>query len=132
MTQPDPSLPPDDKNNDPQNRHRDTDYLGGYFQAHSREIITYVLLILGIILLFFDPLWGGVLVGLVSGIYFGDEIVDYIVHWKDSIHTHGVARNLIIAGIAIAFFLSAPAIFLGVAVAIGIKQLFVESKGENR
>lgn len=128
MTQPGPSTPPEDKNEPPKNRiTRDTDYLGGYFKVHSREIITYVLLILGIILLFFDALYGGILVGLVSGIYFGDEIVDYILHWKASIHSYGVARNLIIAGIAVAFFISAPAIFLGAAIAIGIKQLFVES-----
>lgn len=128
MTQPNPSVPPEDNNKASKNRIiGDTDYLGGYFKLHSREIITYVLLILGIILLFFDALYGGILVGLVSGIYFGDEIIDYILHWKSSIHDHGVARNLIIAGIAIAFFISAPAIFLGAAIAIGIKQLFVES-----
>lgn len=125
MTQPNPNVPPEDPKKD-SSKHNPTDYLGGYFQAHSREIITYILLLLGILILFYEPLYGGILVGLVSGIYFGDEIIDYIIHWKNAVSSTNVARHLIIAGITVAFFISAPAIFLGAAIAIGIKQLFVE------
>ena len=103
--------------------------LRSYFKNHSRETVAYVLLILGILLLFSEPVYGGILVGIVAGIYFGDELVNYIKNWKNSITSHSsynqVARNLIFAGLAVAFFISAPAIFLGAAVSIGIKQLFI-------
>ena len=106
-------------------KHNPTEDIIDYLRHHSRETITYVLLILGIILLFFDAIYGGVLVGIVTGIYFGDEIIVYLANWKIALDTHGIARNLIIAGVTIAFFISAPAIFLGMALSIGIKQLFV-------
>jgi hypothetical protein len=124
---PDPAPPPL-PNIPPEPKKHDTDHLLGYFQQNSREIIAYVLLILGIILLFFDALYGGILVGLVAGIYFGEELIDYFVRWNEGMHKHGVARYLICAGVAVAFFISAPAIFLGAAVAVGLRQLFVEQK----
>lgn len=100
-----------------------------YFKNHTRETISYVLLILGLLLLFFEPVYGGLLVGVVAGIYFGQEIVSYIKNWKTMVNTQTryseVARNLILAGLALAFFISAPAIFLGAAIAIGIKELFI-------
>lgn len=103
--------------------------LKDYFKNHSRETISYILIILGILLLFFEPVYGGLLVGIVAGVYFGDEIVEYIKNWKTTIDLQdrysGIARHLIIAGIALAFFISAPPIFLGAAIAIAIRYLFI-------
>lgn len=99
--------------------------LNDYFRSHTRETIAYVLMILGIIWLFFDPLWGGVLVGLIAGSYFGDEIVNYLREWKIGSEYKMITRNFIIGGVAIAFLVSSPSIFLGIAVAVGIKQLFI-------
>lgn len=109
----------------PQNKDNNSSDLLNYFKVHLRETITYVLLVLGIVLLFFDQLYGGILVGLITGIYFGDEIVGYIKSWSSATDSKKVARNLILAGIALALFISAPAIFLGAAIAIAVKQLFV-------
>ena len=105
------------------------DDLLNYFKNHSRETIAYVLLILGILLLFSYPIHGGLIIGIVAGIYFGDEIVNYIKNWRTVIDSQSnyneMARQLILAGIALAFLISAPAIFLGAAISIGIKQLFI-------
>jgi hypothetical protein len=104
-----------------------------YFKNHTRETISYVLLILGILLLFTEPAYGGLLIGLIAGIYFGDELVEYIKNWTNTIKSKSrysdVARQLILAGLAFAFFISAPAIFLGAAISIGIKQLFLTQEG---
>lgn len=121
-----PSSSSDPEQHDPQKKeNKNTDNLIDYFKTHARETTAYILLVLGILLLFFNPLIGGILVGIITGIYFGDEILDYILNWKKRSQNQGIARHLISAGIALAFFISAPAIFLGAAIAIGIKQLFV-------
>lgn len=100
-----------------------------YFKTHSRETIAYILLVVGILLLFSEPVYGGLIVGIVAGIYFGNEIIDYLKTWKTSINSRNnypeVARHLILGGLVIAFFISAPAIFLGCAISIGIKEMFV-------
>lgn len=109
------------------------DHLLSYFKENVRETIAYVLLILGIILLFFYPLYGGLLVGLIAGIYFGDDIVDYLLNWKKGLNTtKGITENLISAGVAIAFFIMAPTIFIGAAIAIAIKQLFIAQQGNTK
>jgi hypothetical protein len=115
----------------PENRPMKEDLMD-YFKNHSRETLSYVLLILGILLLLFEApayYYGGLIVGIVAGIYFGDEIIAYIKTWKTSINAQNryadVARHLIIAGLALAFFISAPAIFLGAAISIAIKHLFL-------
>ena len=124
-----PTQNPKDQDDRPVENHSGKEDLFNYFKNHSRETISYILLVLGILLLFTEPVYGGLLVGIVAGIYFGDEFVGYIKNWKTDINTKNryaeVARHLIFAGLAIAFFISAPAIFLGAAVSIGIKQLFI-------
>ena len=105
----------------------DRESIESYFQSHFREIVAYAILVLGIFLLFFDSIYGQVLVGVVAGIYFGNDIVTYVLNWKTSLSAC-IARNLISAGVILAFFISAPAIFLGAALTIALKQLFNESK----
>jgi hypothetical protein len=107
---------------------RRSDHLLEYFKHHAREIIAYIILIVGILLLFVNSIWGGILVGLIAGIYFGDDVISLITHWKSGLGATQATRQLIGAGVAIAFFICAPAIFLGAALAIGLKQLFI---GQN-
>jgi len=105
------------------------DTIGGYFKSHFREVIAYSILVLGILIMFFDGLYGGILVGLVAGIYFGQDIIAYVISWKSGLNSESIARYLISAGIVVAFFISAPAIFLGAAITIALRQLlFTESK----
>lgn len=123
------SQPQGPKNDKPSFSSGSKNDLLNYFKEHARETISYVLLITGILLISSWPLYGGLLVGIIAGIYFGDEIINYIKSWKSMV-SYGLnyplaAKHIVLLGIAIAFFISAPAIFLGTAVSIGIKQLFV-------
>lgn len=99
-----------------------------YLKANVRETICYILLVLGILLIYFEPLYGGLLVGIVGGIYFGDEIMDFFKYWKDFLDKEGIAKCLVLTGLALAFFIAAPAIFVGIAIAIAIKQIFNSTK----
>lgn len=125
MSQPTSSQGP--KNERPP--HYSKDSLIDYFKTHSRETVSYILLIAGILLIVPWPFYGGILVGIVAGIYFSNEIINYIKNWKGSLSSSGsysqASRQIVLLGVAIAFLISAPAIFLGAAISIGIKQLFV-------
>lgn len=125
-----PKKPPEEKREEPikPQSPRSADHIVSYAKNHSREFITYVLMLLGILLLLVNQFYGGILVGIVAGIHFSDEIINYIIHWRENLHTEGVARHLTFSGLILAFFISAPAIFLGAAVAVAIKHLFVERK----
>lgn len=89
-----------------------------YFQPSTKDMIAYVLLVLGIILLFFQHLYGGALIGIVAGVYFSKEIINILKNANTYVEEQGLARSLIIAGLLLAFFVSAPAIFIGAAVVV--------------
>ena len=127
-TPPQSTPPPGSKEEKPMRPTVSKDTLLDYLKNHTRETVAYVLLIVGIILMALnESIYGGMLVGLVTGIYFGDDIVNYIKQWKMSSpnQSQDLAKHIISLGIAIAFFIVAPAIYLGAAVSIGIKQLFI-------
>lgn len=92
-----------------------------YFQPSTKDMIAYVLLILGIILLFVSHLYGGALIGIVAGVYFSNEIIGLLKNANHLIEEQGLARSLILAGLALAFFISAPAIFVGAALVIALR-----------
>ena len=117
----DPDLPPSPPPSPPKRQ----DHVVEHLKNHPREVISFVILVVGIILLFFQPVIGGILVGLIAGIYFSDEIISYIADWSRDVDEYAFTKHIICFGIALAFFIAAPAIFVGIAIAIGIKLLFV-------
>lgn len=133
-TNPEPVKPPEEKEPGKDTTGKDTtgkDTKGEiyeYLRGNTRDTIAYVLLVLGILLIYFEPIYGGLLVGIVAGIYFGEEIVKFIKDWKFFIDKEGIPRSLIVAGVIFAFFISAPAIFLGAFIALLVKQIFVPAE----
>lgn len=97
-----------------------------YAANNTRDIIAYIILVIGIIMLFFQPLYGGLLIGLVAGIYFSKEIIRIIKNCESMVEEEGVVRSIILCGVALAFFISAPAIFIGAAIIVALK-LFLAS-----
>lgn len=95
---------------------------------NPRDMIAYVLIILGIILLFFLPLYGGLIIGIVTGLYFSREILDYIRKYESFVEEQGFVRTLILGGFLLAFVISAPAIFIGIALMIALKLLVTDEK----
>lgn len=94
-----------------------------YVTSNTRDTIAYVILIIGIILLFFHPVYGGLLVGIISGLYFSEEIVSILNSLNDIIENEGIVRSLILGGLTLSLFIAAPAIFIGAAIAIGVKKI---------
>lgn len=99
------------------------DTLINYAKTHTPDTIAYILLVIGIVWLFFNSFYGGLLVGLVAGFYFSQEILRIISSLDQIVEEHGLAKNLIFAGTALALFILAPGIFIGAAIMVGIKYL---------
>lgn len=95
-----------------------------FFVGSIRDGIVCVLLVLGFILLFFLSFYGRLLIGIALGTYFSKEIVDFAKNYKAFIEHHGLVRSLILGGVALAFLISAPAIFVGAALIVILKKLF--------
>ena len=100
------------------------DFKSFFSPSTARDIVAYVLLALGIVLLFFQPLYGGLLIGIVVGVYFAKDILFVVRHFEEFIDERGTARSIILLGLLLAFFISAPAIFIGAVLVMAI-QLFI-------
>lgn len=97
--------------------------LVSYATANTRDTVSYVILILGIILLFFHSFYGGALIGLVAGFYFSSEIIALIKHGNALVEEQGVVKSLIAGGVLLAFFICSYPIFIGAALAVAIRQI---------
>lgn len=102
-------------------KNENVENLVGYAQTHTKDTIAYILLILGILWTFFSSLYGGILIGLVVGFYFSKEISFLLKSYTEFVERIGTSRSLILGGAAIAFFIAAPGIFIGMAIMVGLK-----------
>ncbi|MFN4173744.1 MAG: hypothetical protein ACK4HV_01395 [Parachlamydiaceae bacterium] len=78
-------------------------------------------MIVGIVLLFSHPFYGGLIVGLIFGYYFSNELYAIVKSANDLIEQNGMVRSLILGGLLLALFVAEPAIFIGAAIAVILK-----------
>ena len=82
-------------------------------------------------MLFFEPIYGGAIIGIIVGLYFTKEIITPIKSIESFIERQGMVRSLILGGTLLGIFIEAPAIIIGAAVAVGLKQIILPEKEEN-
>lgn len=101
-----------------------------YASNNTRDTVAYILMIIGIVLLFTHLFYGGFVVGLIFGLYFTEEITALLRALNDLIELHGMVRSLIFGGLLLALLVLAWPIYLGVAVAIGVKHILYPEYSE--
>ena len=99
--------------------------------SNVRDTVAYVAMIIGILMLFFEPIYGGAIIGVIAGLYFTKEIITPIKSIESFIERQGMVRSLILGGTLLGIFIEAPAIIIGAAVAVGLKQIILPEKEEN-
>lgn len=100
---------------------------GGLFdfaKTNTKDAIAYIILIVGIILLFFERFAGEVLIGVVFGLYYSIEIQSFFKNFNEFIEDQGIVRGIVLGVTMIALFISAPGIFIGAILAVVVKYLF--------
>lgn len=104
------------------------DDLIGFAKENTKDTVAYIFLIVGFLLLFFEPLYGGTILGILLGLYFTNELVSF---WKNSsqwIEEWGMVKTLVLAGILLSFFVSgigSAVIMIVAAITVVLKQLFL-------
>lgn len=92
-----------------------------------RDTAAYILLAAGIVLLYWLPLLGGALVGIVFGVYFSEELMKGIKSGRTFFDREGRARTIVLAGTALGLFIVAPTMVLGAIAAVGVVALLARS-----
>ena len=102
--------------------------LFSFAKENTSDTLAYFLLVLGIIFLFFQPFWGQLLIGLVAGYYFSDEIIAFCKNFEREINQQGMVRSIVFGATLVALFVMVPMIFIGAGVVAGLKYLFLSGK----
>lgn len=101
-----------------------------YMASNREQTITYVLLILGLILILFaNSLLGGLIIGMVVGYYFAPEIIYYIRNLGQIVGGQNQIRYIVLAALALGLFIEAPGIFIGAIIVATFKQVMTGSQG---
>lgn len=103
-------------------------HLSSFATSNTRDSIAYVILIIGIILLFFHPFYGGILIGIIAGFYFSSELLALLQSINSLIDEQGIVRSLIAGGLLLGLFVSASSIFVGMAIAVVARQILFPEK----
>lgn len=102
-----------------------------YATSNTKDTIAYVLMVLGIVTLFSSSFYGGSIVGIIFGLYFSKELYEIFHNLNDLIEQQGMVRSLIFGGLLLALFISSPWIFIGAALAVGLKHILMPDS-ENK
>lgn len=103
-----------------------------YAKSHKEATITYILLVLGLLLLFFNNMLGGLLVGVVAGYCFDSEIIYYIRNLNQIINGQEHIRYVVLTGLLLGLLIAAPGIFIGAVIMAIFKQVLFGKSGDAR
>jgi hypothetical protein len=104
------------------------DDLLGFAKENTKDTIAYIFLIVGFLLLFFEPLYGGTILGVLLGLYFTVEFVDFWKNANEWIEEWGMVKTLVLAAVLLSFFVSsigAAVIMIVTAITVVLKYLFL-------
>jgi len=105
---------------------KETERFEDFIQSSNiKDTIAYIAMIIGILLLFFEPFYGGAIIGIIAGLYFTKEIITPLKSIESFIEKQGMVRSLILGGLLLGLFIEAPAIVIGAAVAVGLKTIIL-------
>ena len=87
------------------------------------DLILYFVLLVGLIVSFFNILWGALLVGAVIGTAFYAEVIQFFRLLKNWIEMKGMAKSLVLGGLLLFFIIVVPTGVIAAVAAILIRGM---------
>ena len=85
-----------------------------FIQHHKWDAFAYLVLFLGLLVTaIFDRFFGGLLVGLILGIYFSQDLREKVELFKEYLDEHGIFRSFVLIAGGIAMFMASPGLCIG-------------------
>ncbi len=95
-----------------------------YFGSNQQMIVTTILLVIGLILvLFSNALLGQLIIGLVVGYFFSQEIIYFMQNLAPLLGSHDRLRYIVLAALALALFVGSPGVIIGAILVAAIKEV---------
>jgi hypothetical protein len=97
--------------------------MANYAKSNTRDMLAYILLLTGLLLLFFESSFGDTLIGVIFGLYFSNELYQSCKNYELFIQQQGFVKCIVFGALLLALFISAPFIFIGAAAAVIVRRL---------
>jgi hypothetical protein len=97
---------------------------------NTRDIVAYILLLGGLLLLPFRTFVGSVIVGLVFGLYFSGVLVKPLKNVERMLNDLGIVKSIILAALVLALLVLAPGIVIGSIAGVGVRELLIADRKE--
>lgn len=105
------------------------DEMVNYASSNTRDIIAYILLLAGLILMLTESArYGATLIGVIFGLYFSEQIVAFLKNFRNLTGSIGMVHSLILAATLLALFIAEPFIFIGALVALAVREFITTDK----
>jgi hypothetical protein len=104
-----------------------------FMKENTKDTIAYVLLIAGIMMMFFDnvAIYGGLVVGVIFGLYFAKELAYLVTNATNLIEQEGTPKSLMFGALLLIFLIKAPFVFIGAALVAVLKAFFADDISKN-
>jgi len=99
-----------------------------YASSNKEQTATYILLAIGIILLFLNLHVGSFILGAVAGYHFSNEIVSFLRNLTQIFEGWAKLRNITLLAILVALLISIPGLVIGALIVAALKQLLFPAK----
>lgn len=101
-----------------------------YSASNPETMVTYILLVLGLlILLFISNIFGGLIIGMVAGYYFSSEIIGYLRNLTQIADGKNQFLFIVLAAVLLGLLIAAPGIFIGAVIVAAFKQVLAGPRG---
>ena len=109
------------------------DALSQYIKGNPKDAIAYVLMIVSLLMILFGIYLGyaNLVVGLIFGLYFSDELAFLVTNIKEFVEEYDLVKALILGGTLLALCLQVPFFFIGAAILTVLKTLWPKSKEQG-
>ncbi len=89
----------------------------------QKETLVYIFLIVGVLLFFISPVFGGAIVGAVVGVTFADQITAAIKVAKSYFQDEQLTRTVVFLSLLLLLVYALPTLFLGTISGVGVLAL---------
>lgn len=94
-----------------------------FSRSNKVDAAAFVVLILGFFISMFNQEVGAAIVGIVTGFYFGSDVLAYLTGINTYIAKEGMFKTLVIGVAALALFIALPYFFIGLGAVVALRAL---------
>lgn len=113
-----------------QKKETKSDDIISFIKENTKEAVTYVVIIAGLLMMLFDGIavYGGVMLGILFGVYFSKELAFLMSNANRMIEEEGLPKSLVFGTFLLVVLFKIPFFFIGAVLVAAMRVFFVSTE----